>query len=108
MDSGFGDQDTDMQQRGSPNVDTKLVGKRIEVLGGYFDVDGKVLAVWGKGEFITIPVMKEKKQQQKIKRQKKKGRIIKKEKHWVIVMWEEEYMDEGTVNPTKQKLLKSM
>ena len=29
MDSGFIDQDTDMQQQGSPNVDTKLVGKQI-------------------------------------------------------------------------------
>ena len=39
MDSGFGDRDTDMQQRGSPNIDTKLVGKRIEVLSKYFDED---------------------------------------------------------------------
>ena len=40
--------------------------------------------------------------------QNKKGNITKKEKHWAIVMWEEGYMDEGGVNPTKQKLLKSM
>ena len=32
LDSGFGDQDADMQQRGSPNEDTKLVGKIIGVL----------------------------------------------------------------------------
>ena len=48
MDSGFGDRDADMQQLGSPNVDTKLVGKKIEVLRKYFDEDRKVLAVWEK------------------------------------------------------------
>ena len=31
MDSVFEDQDADMQQHGSPNVDTKIVGKLIEV-----------------------------------------------------------------------------
>ena len=50
MDSGFVDRDADMQQRGSPNVDTKLVGKRIEVLSKYVDNDREVLAVWEKGE----------------------------------------------------------
>ena len=39
MDSGFGDRYSDMQQQGSPNVDTKLVGKKIEVLNKYFDKD---------------------------------------------------------------------
>ena len=48
MDSGFGDRDADMQQQGSTNLDTKLVGKRIEVLSKYFDEDGEVLAVWEK------------------------------------------------------------
>ena len=41
MDSRFGDLDTDMQQHGYPNVDTKLVGKRIEVLIKYFDEEKK-------------------------------------------------------------------
>ena len=31
MDSVFEDQDADMQQQGYPNVDTKIVGKLIEV-----------------------------------------------------------------------------
>ena len=75
MDSGFGDRDADMQQRGSPNVDTKLVGKQIEFLSKYFEEDGEVLAVWEKGEIVSIPVMKKKKQQQKINEQQKKGRI---------------------------------
>ena len=55
-----------MQKRCYPNVDTKLVGKRIEVLSKYFVEDREVLAVWEKVEVITIPVMKEKKQKQKI------------------------------------------
>ena len=38
----------------------------------------------------------------------KRGNITKKENHRVIVMWEEEYMEKGAVNPTKKKLLKSM
>ena len=46
MDSVFGDWDADMQQRGYPNVETKLMGKRIEVLRKYFDGDREVLAVW--------------------------------------------------------------
>ena len=49
MDGGFGDQDADMQQQGSPNVDTKTVVKRIEVLRRYFDEDREVLAVWERG-----------------------------------------------------------
>ena len=36
MDSGFGDRDADIQQRGYPNVDTKLVGKQIKVLREYY------------------------------------------------------------------------
>ena len=48
MDSGFGDIDADMQQRGSPNVYTKLVGKQIEFLSKYFDENREVLSVWGK------------------------------------------------------------
>ena len=48
MDGGFGYRDADMQQRGSTNVDTKLVGTRIEFLGKCFDEDGEVLAVRGK------------------------------------------------------------
>ena len=39
MNSSFEDWDADMQQQGSPNVYTKLVGKRIEVLRKYFDED---------------------------------------------------------------------
>ena len=39
MDSGFVYRDTDMQHKGYPHVDTKLVGKRIEVLRKYFDED---------------------------------------------------------------------
>ena len=97
-----------MQHRGSTNVDTILVGKRIKILSKYFDEDGKVLDVQAKGEVIDIPVMKEKKQQQKINGQQKKGSITKKENHWAIVMWEEEYTNEGAVNPTKQRLLKCM
>ena len=58
MDSGFVDRDANMQQRGSRNVDTKPVGKQIEVLRKYFDEDREVLDVLEKGEFITIPVMK--------------------------------------------------
>ena len=58
MYSGFGDRDADMQQQGSPNVDTKLVWKWIEVLSKYFDEDGEVLSVWTKGEVVAIPVMK--------------------------------------------------
>ena len=58
MDIGFGDRYADIQQQGSPNVDTKLVVKRIEVLGKYFDEDGEVLAVWEKGEVVAIPVIK--------------------------------------------------
>ena len=46
--------------------------------------------------------MKEKKQQQKINGKHKKGKITKKENYWAIVMREEEYMDEGAVNPTEQ------
>ena len=72
MDSGFRDRDADMQRRGSPNVDTKLVGKLIEVLSKCFDQEGEVLAVQAKGEVITIPVMKEKKQKQKINGQQRK------------------------------------
>ena len=41
MDNGFVDQNADMQQRGYPNVDTKLVGKRIKVLIKYFDEEEK-------------------------------------------------------------------
>ena len=37
MDSGFGYQDVNMKQLGSTNVDTKFLGKRIEVLSKYFD-----------------------------------------------------------------------
>ena len=99
MDSGFVYRDTDMQHKGSPNVDTKLVGKRIEVLRKYFDEDREVLAIWEKWEVIAIPVMEEKKQQQKINGQQKKGRRTKKENHWEIVIWEEEYMEEGGVKP---------
>ena len=58
MDSGFGDQDADTQQRGYPNVDTKPVIKQIEVLSKYFDEGGEVLAVWEKYEVIAISVMK--------------------------------------------------
>ena len=39
MDFGFGNLDADMQQQVSPNIDTKLVGKRIKVLSRYFDED---------------------------------------------------------------------
>ena len=46
MDSGFGDRDADTQQRGYPNVDTKLVSKQIEFLSKYFYGGGRVLAVW--------------------------------------------------------------
>ena len=46
MDSGFGDRDADTQQRGYPNIDTKLVSKQIEFLSKYFDEGGRVLAVW--------------------------------------------------------------
>ena len=46
MDNGFVDRNADMQQRGYPNVETKLMGKRIEVLRKYFDGDREVLAVW--------------------------------------------------------------
>ena len=79
MDNGFVDQNADMQQRGYPNVDTKLVGKRIKVLSKYFDEDGEVLAVWSKGGFVPITIMKEKKQQKKINGQQKKGNRTKKE-----------------------------
>ena len=48
MDSGFGDRDADTQQRGYPNVDTKLVSKKIEFLSKYFDEGGGVLVVWEK------------------------------------------------------------
>ena len=58
MDSGFGDRDADMQQRGYPNVDTKLVGKKIEVFRKYVDEGGEVLDVWSKGGVIATPVMK--------------------------------------------------
>ena len=34
---------------------------------------------------------------------RKKVNRKKKENPWAIVMWEEEYMDEGAVKPTKQK-----
>ena len=102
MDSGFGDQDTDMQQQGSSNVDTKLVGKLIELLSKSFDEGGEVLDFWAEGEVVTIPEMKEKIQQQKINGQQKKGRRTNKENHWGIVMWEEKYMSEGGVNPTKK------
>ena len=59
LDSGFGDRDMDMKQRGYPNVDTKPVSKQIKVLSKYFDEGGGVLAVWEKREVIVIPVMKE-------------------------------------------------
>ena len=108
MDSGFGYRDRDMQEQASINVDTKLVGKQIEVLRKYFDENGEALDVWVKGEVIAIPVMKENNQQQKINGQQKKVTRTKKENHWEIVMCYEEYMDEGDVNPTKQNLLKSM
>ena len=39
MDSGFRDRDADMQHRGYLNLDTKLVGQRIEALSKYFDED---------------------------------------------------------------------
>ena len=52
--------------------------------------------------------MKENRQQQKINGQRRKRKRTKKENHCKIVMWEKEYMDEVAVNPTKQKLLKSM
>ena len=58
MDSGFGDQGTDMQQWGSTNVDTTLLGERIEVVSKYSDEDRELLAVWGKWKIIAIPVMK--------------------------------------------------
>ena len=58
MGSCFGDRDSGMQQRGYPNIDTKLVGKLMEVLSKYVDQNRKVLDVWEKGEFIAIPVMK--------------------------------------------------
>ena len=48
MDTAFRDLDPYMQQRGSPNVDTKNLGKRIDVSSIYFDEDGEVLAVWEK------------------------------------------------------------
>ena len=60
MDSGLGDRDADMQQICYPNVDTKLVSKRIEVLRKYFDEDREVLDVWAKGEVLAIPEMKQK------------------------------------------------
>ena len=75
------------------------MGERIKVLSRHFYEDREVLDVWAKGEVISIPVMKENNQQQKINGQQKKGKITKKENHWAIVMWEEEYMDEGGVNP---------
>ena len=100
MDSGFVDRDADMQQQGSPNVDTKLMGKRIEVFSKYFDEDREVIYVWEKGEFITIPVMKENKQQQKINGQQKKVKIKKEGNYWKMGMWEEEYTEKGGVNPT--------
>ena len=87
MASGFGDLDAYMQQQGSPNVYNKLVGKRIEFLRKYFDEDVEVLSVWEKVEVIVIPVMKEKKQHQKINGQQKKGNIIEMGNHWEIVMW---------------------
>ena len=74
MDSGFGDRDADTQQQVSPNVDTKLVWKQIEVLSKYFDEAGEVLAVWEKGEVNEIHAMKEKNQQQKINGKQKKGK----------------------------------
>ena len=52
-----------MPQLGSPNVDTKLMGKHLEVLRKYSDEDVEVLAIWGKVEVIEIPVMKEKKKE---------------------------------------------
>ena len=58
MDISFGYRYADIQQQGSPNVDIKLVVKRIEVLSKYFDEDGVVLAVWEKGEVVAIPVIK--------------------------------------------------
>ena len=63
MNSGFGDRDANTQQRGYPNVDTKLVSKQIEVLRSYFDEDREILAVRGKWEVIAISVMKINKQQ---------------------------------------------
>ena len=39
---------------------------------------------------------------------RKKVNRKKKENPWAIVMWEEEYMDEGAVKPTKQKKSNSM
>ena len=47
--------------------------------------------------------MKEKKQRQKINMKPKKGKIKKKGNHWEILIWGDEYMDKGNVNPTKQK-----
>ena len=84
MDSGFVDQEADMKQRGSANVENKLVGKQIEVLSKYFDEAGEVLAVWEKGEVNEIHAMKEKNQQQKKNGQQKKGSITKKENHWEL------------------------
>ena len=74
MDSGFGDRDADTQQQVSPNVDTKLVWKQIEVLSKYFDEAGEVLAVWEKGEVNEIHAMKENNQQHKINGKQKKGK----------------------------------
>ena len=37
-----------------------------------------------------------------------KSKYNKERNHWEIVMWDEEYMDKGAVNPTKQKWLKIM
>ena len=74
MDGVFGYQDADMKKQGYPNVDTKLVGERIKVLSRHFYEDREVLDVWAKGEVISIPVMKENNQQQKINGQQKKER----------------------------------
>ena len=61
-------------KKGFSNVDKKLVGKRIEVLRKYFDEVGEVLDVWENGDVIAIPVMKEKKHQQKYMSNRKKER----------------------------------
>ena len=82
MDSGFGDRETDMQQRG-----IRCLGKRISLCNPCNEIKEATT----ENKWAT-----------------KKRKITNKYNYWEIIMWKEKYMDKGGVNPTKKKFLKSM
>ena len=63
---GYGDRFADMQQQLAPKVDNSLVGRRIELICGYYEPDWTAFYCWAKGKVDTMPI--EEKQSKEKKR----------------------------------------